>query len=397
MEQTPHNAAASTPARNAVASSSARKADASTPALNAVASTSVRKAVTSSSARKADVQTPARKADALSVAALPAAGVVVVDKPQGVTSHDIVAMMRHALHTKKVGHAGTLDPMATGVLVIGYGDCTKLLNVIVEHSKTYAATIRFGQATTTDDAEGEVTSSVASADELPTLDAVRQCIADHFVGDIEQVPNTYSAIKVHGRRAYDLAREGKEVHLEARPITIRAFDVLASRETQSADGTPVLDVDVQVTCSAGTYIRALARDLGEALHCGAHLVMLRRLAVGEYTLDDTAHVVHAYTEVHEFTNREGQTMSRQRARVDAADEQRLPELVIPMAQAVRQALPVLDITEEQATQLRHGQWLDQPLNVPLAAAITAGNDVVALVEPARGKHTKPQTVFAAIQ
>ncbi|EFA22750.1 tRNA pseudouridine(55) synthase TruB [Bifidobacterium gallicum] len=329
------------------------------------------------------------------VNSLPSAGVFVVDKPQGVTSHDVVAMMRQALHTKKVGHAGTLDPMATGVLVIGYGDATKLLNIIVDHVKTYRATIRFGQATMTDDAEGEIVSGVATRDVLPTLEQVEHTIRQSFIGTIDQVPNTYSAIKVHGQRAYDLARAGKDVKLESRQVTVEAFDVLDARETIAADGTPVLDVEVEVTCSAGTYIRALARDLGLAFGCGAHLTALRRLAVGAYQVGHGEPVVHAHVQRREFTNREGELMQRARAVIDEHDASRLTELVIPMEQAARRALPVIDVSAEQAQDLRYGRWLDMTSPDTVSVAIGPDHDVVALVVPARGKQLKPQTVFHA--
>ena len=228
-------------------------------------------------------------------------GLLIVDKPQGVTSHDIVAAVRGALHMKRVGHAGTLAPMATGVLVVGFGNATRLLNVIVEHDKTYEATIRLGQRTTTDDADGEVVSTrPASAMSREALQAV---VDARFTGTIEQVPNAYSAIKINGQRAYDLARDGQEVRLKARPVTIHEFAVLDARpvlvataageqsggspegrtpgDDESRDGSvPALDVDVRVACSAGTYIRALARDLGAALGVGGHLTRLRRTRVG---------------------------------------------------------------------------------------------------------------------
>ena len=156
-------------------------------------------------------------------------GLLVIDKPQGVTSHDVVAAVRGALHMKRVGHAGTLDPMATGVLVVGFGNATRLLNYIVDHDKTYLATIRLGQRTTTDDADGELLPEEGTIAEFPSRQTVEDVIAHHFTGRIEQVPNSYSAIKINGQRAYDLAREGKDVELKARPVNISEFSVSAVR------------------------------------------------------------------------------------------------------------------------------------------------------------------------
>lgn len=236
-------------------------------------------------------------------------GLLIIDKPQGVTSFDAVAAVRGALHIKKVGHAGTLDPMATGTLVIAFGHATRLLNAIVAHDKTYEATIRLGLRTTTDDAEGEVlvdgearsrwqtlsaqlTEGGQSGEPtaLPTAswqDLLTRTIATNFTGDIEQVPNTFSAIKINGQRAYDLAREGKDVELKPRPVTISEFTVLdirsgfvageqaaePLREDANTGAIPALDVDVRISCSSGTYIRALARDLGNELGVGGYLTV----------------------------------------------------------------------------------------------------------------------------
>ncbi|MEE1295601.1 MAG: tRNA pseudouridine(55) synthase TruB, partial [Bifidobacterium sp.] len=301
---------------------------------------------------------------------LPSSGVLVVDKPQGVTSHDVVAAVRHALHMKKVGHAGTLDPMATGVLVVGFGHATRLLEPIVGTRKTYEATIRFGQATDSDDADGTLVSAVADASALPTVGQVREAVADAFTGDILQVPNAYSAIKVHGQRAYDLAREGRAPELEARPVTVHAFDVLAARHATATDGTPVLDVDVRVDCSAGTYIRALGRDLGERFGCGAHLVRLRRLAVGQFRADD-ARTVPAHGEPHEFTNRDGERVTRARVVLDAP--RGLARHVIGMAEAVERTMPVVAIDGRAARELRFGRPIDGdlPKGVTGAAVVRA--------------------------
>ncbi|KEP42788.1 tRNA pseudouridine synthase B [Mycobacterium kansasii] len=203
---------------------------------------------------------------------------MVVDKPAGMTSHDVVGRCRRIFATRKVGHAGTLDPMATGVLVIGIERATKILGLLTATSKSYAATIRLGRSTSTDDAEGEVLQTVSAAhvtDEQIASEIAGLC------GDISQVPSAVSAIKVGGRRAYELARQGHDVALQARPVRVDRFDVLAAR--RGGDG--VVDLDVEVDCSSGTYIRALARDLGDALGVGGHLTSLRRTRVGRFGLD----------------------------------------------------------------------------------------------------------------
>lgn len=206
-------------------------------------------------------------------------GLVIVDKDSGLTSHDVVARSRKLLQTKKVGHAGTLDPMATGVLVLGVERATKLLGQLLLTTKAYTATIRLGQATNTDDAEGEVTETTPALH--VTDDEIAAGVAA-LTGDIEQVPATVSAIKVDGERAYARVRAGEEVQLAARPVTVSRFDILARRDV--ADGEFV-DLDVTVECTSGTYIRALARDLGAALGVGGHLTALRRTRVGPFTLE----------------------------------------------------------------------------------------------------------------
>ncbi len=211
-------------------------------------------------------------------------GLVVVDKPGGITSHDVVARVRRLAGTRKVGHAGTLDPMATGILVLGVGRATRLLGHLMLSDKTYDATIRLGVTTTTDDADGEVVEvrDASSATEQQIRDGLAA-----MVGEIDQVPSAVSAIKVAGRRAYDLARAGEEVELSPRRVTVHAIDVDAIRPEADA-----VDVDVRVRCSSGTYIRAIARDLGSALGVGGHLTRLRRTAVGPFdhgrTLDELA-------------------------------------------------------------------------------------------------------------
>jgi tRNA pseudouridine55 synthase len=209
----------------------------------------------------------------------PSGGILLVDKPRGITSHDVVARARRALGTRKVGHAGTLDPMATGLLILGVDSSTRLLTFMVGLGKQYTATIRLGQSSTTDDAEGELSEVIGTNDLTP--DAIDSGIAA-LTGDIEQVPSTFSAIKVDGRRSYDRARNGEEVVLESRAVTVSRFEVL---ERRSGDAGTV-DLDVVIDCSSGTYIRALARDLGASLGVGGHLIALRRTLVGSFDVMD---------------------------------------------------------------------------------------------------------------
>lgn len=377
-------------------------------------------------------------------------GLLIIDKPQGVTSFDAVAAVRGALHIKKVGHAGTLDPMATGALVIAFGHATRLLNAIVAHDKTYEATIRLGLRTTTDDAEGEalVDDEVRSrwcglsaqltedghGDEptaLPTSlwqQLFARTIAANFTGTIEQVPNAFSAIIINGQRAYDLAREGKDVELKSRPITISEFTVLDVRSgfvtgkqateplQNNADGgmIPVFDVDVRVSCSTGTYIRALARDLGNKLGVGGYLTRLRRTRVGSFALpDDTSgllspdavsetqtHTVTAHTERKAFTNREGETIVRNKCVLDTPEgldgAGRRTWLIgrsLTMEQAARGAMPALVITAEEAAELRFGRCVERVVNEPMAAIVPQTHDVVAIIERANTHQAKPATVF----
>ena len=342
-------------------------------------------------------------------------GLLIVDKPQGVTSHDIVAAVRGALHMKRVGHAGTLDPMATGVLVVGFGNATRLLNVIVEHDKTYEATIRLGQRTTTDDADGEIVSTRPAP--AMSREALQAVVDARFTGTIEQVPNTYSAIKINGQRAYDLARDGQEVRLKARPVTIHEFAVLDARPVlvasgedrsgdalegrtpeggESRDGSvPVLDVDVRVACSAGTYIRALARDLGEALGVGGHLTRLRRTRVGRYRAEDPR-TVTARAEQRTFTTRDGQTVTRSRAVLDASGDE-LAARALPMVEAASAAMPVIEVSDVEAADLRFGRRIRvagaTPRGGRLAAVVPERHDLVAIVEPCGRGMAKPVTVF----
>jgi len=207
-------------------------------------------------------------------------GLTIVDKPQGLTSHDVVARMRRLADTRKVGHAGTLDPMATGVLVIGFGRATRLLGYVSGQNKAYTATIRLGVRTVTDDAEGEITDTVSTAGVDET--AIRAGLAI-LTGDIEQAPSSVSAIKVSGQRAYARVRAGEEVTLPSRPVVVSALELLELRRP----APDLIDLDVSVECSTGTYVRALARDLGAGLGVGGHLTALRRTRVGGFLIEES--------------------------------------------------------------------------------------------------------------
>jgi len=257
-------------------------------------------------------------------------GLVIVDKPGGMTSHDVVARIRRLAHTRRVGHAGTLDPMATGVLVIGIEKATRLLGHLMLTEKTYEATIRLGQSTSTDDAEGQPAGgSPATGVTREALDAGITALT----GEILQVPSSVSAIKVNGQRAYKLTRAGEAPELAARPVTVYEFRVTATR----ADGD-FLDVDATVRCSSGTYVRALARDLGTALGTGGHLTALRRTAVGPY---DIAHA-HTLKELED----------------QSQDDD--PERVTPLAEAAAAAFPRVDLTADDARRLAQGARLPFP-------------------------------------
>ncbi|NMR19551.1 tRNA pseudouridine(55) synthase TruB [Cellulomonas fimi] len=294
-------------------------------------------------------------------------GIVVVDKPAGWTSHDVVARMRRLAGTRKVGHAGTLDPMATGVLVVGIGRATRLLTYVVGADKDYTATIRLGVTTTTDDAEGE---PVAHADARAVPRAEVDAGAAALTGEIAQVPSAVSAIKVDGQRAYARVRAGESVELAARPVTIARFEVL---DVQVPDDAPAtLDVDVAVTCSSGTYVRALARDLGAGLGVGGHLTALRRTRVGGYGLA------------------EARTLDE----LGATPPDR-PLDVLPLGDAARAIFPVRELTPGEAAALSYGKRIDATgPDVPgLVAGVAPDGTLVALLEPA-GAHARPVLVFA---
>ena len=295
-------------------------------------------------------------------------GVVVVDKPAGWTSHDVVARVRRLGATRRVGHAGTLDPMATGVLVLGVGRATRLLTYVVGADKDYLATIRLGESTTTDDAEGERLSAPGAAEVDPEALAAAM---GRLTGEILQVPSAVSAVKVDGRRAYARARAGESVELAARPVTVSRFELLARREVTTEDGVPVTDLDVAVTCSSGTYVRALARDLGVALGTGGHLTALRRTRVGGYGLDV--------------------------ARPLGALEEDLA--VLPLAEAARAILPVRELTEAEARELAFGRPISSDpagrgTKEEPVAAIGPDGSLVALLAEERGR-ARPVLVLAA--
>ncbi|AEE45670.1 tRNA pseudouridine(55) synthase TruB [Cellulomonas fimi] len=295
-------------------------------------------------------------------------GLLVVDKPQGWTSHDVVARTRRLAATRKVGHAGTLDPMATGVLVLGIGRATRLLTYVVGADKEYTATVRLGVATTTDDAEGEV---VAVRDASGVSDAGLAAAVAALTGPILQVPSSVSAIKVAGERAYARVRAGEQVELAARPVTVSRFDVHGRRRAV-VDGTAVLDVDVTVVCSSGTYVRALARDVGAALGVGGHLTALRRTRVGGFGLD----VARTLEQL-------------------AAEPEDAPLPVLPLSDAARATFPVRDLAEPEVRALSYGQALAPVDGGPAGtvAAIAPDGTLVALVED-RGGRVRPVLVFA---
>jgi len=291
-------------------------------------------------------------------------GLVIVDKPSGFTSHDVVAKMRGIARTRRVGHAGTLDPMATGVLVLGVERATKLLGHLALTEKEYVGTVRLGQNTLTDDAEGDITSSTDASG--VTRDGIDAGVAK-LTGRIMQVPSKVSAIKIDGVRSYKRAREGEDFEIPARPVTVSSFAVYDVREAVAADGTPVLDLVVSVVCSSGTYIRALARDLGADLGVGGHLTALRRTRVGPYKLDAAR----------------------------TLDQLQQELTVMPIAEAATAAFPRWDVDERRARLLTNGVRLEMPeeyTGVGAVAVFDAAGQFLALVEEEKGK-AKSLAVF----
>ena len=268
-------------------------------------------------------------------------GLLIVDKPQRITSHDVVSRTRRLAHTRRVGHAGTLDPMATGVLVLGINKATRLLTWITDHSKRYEAQVRFGVETTTEDAEGEVTSA-KGCEGLGNEEI--EAVLSRFRGTISQVPSAVSAIKVNGKRAYARVRAGEDVKLEPREVEISLLEAQGQprshRVEYALEGKSTyvncVDLNVVVECSAGTYIRALARDLGNALGCGAHLISLRRTRVGEFSID-CAHTLQSLDEAAEQSGGEA------------------PLPLTSLSEAAREMFPCLLLSEAEAGAFSHGQ------------------------------------------
>ncbi len=279
-------------------------------------------------------------------------GILLVDKPKGITSHDVVARVRKELGTKKVGHAGTLDPLASGLLVMGIDSGTKLLSQLFGLDKQYLATFRLGQSTTTDDAEGEVLSqkkATSITKEMIQLEIAR------LTGDIEQVPSSVSAIKIAGRKAYDIVREGGEVELAPRKVKIYRFQ-LTSDLSKVED---FLEFDVLVDCSSGTYIRALARDMGEVFGVGGHIRELRRTMVGEFRVDDA---------------------------------KKLDNLGKPMSllEVASMLFPIAELSQEQAQDIIHGKRISLDNNATVAASYN--QQLLAILEPV-AKVFRSVTVF----
>ena len=299
---------------------------------------------------------------------VPPDGLVIVDKPGGWTSHDVVGKMRRLVGTRRVGHAGTLDPMATGVLVLGVERATRLLGHLALTRKEYEATVRLGQSTITDDAEGEVTEQAAAERVAAVVDEAIAAGIAALSGEIMQIPSAVSAVKVDGVRSYARVRSGDEVKLQARPITVYEFEL---RETRRLPAEGLIDLDVRVACSSGTYIRALARDLGEGLGVGGHLTALRRTRVGPYTLA------------------EAESLNELMALYEAGE----PIPVLPIAQAAGAAFPRYDADEEQAKAIAHGGPLPARGLGPGPIAVFAPDGTfLALVEE-QGRRCKPIAVF----
>jgi tRNA pseudouridine55 synthase len=289
--------------------------------------------------------------------AVSAPGIVVVDKPAGITSHDVVDRCRRIFATRKVGHAGTLDPMATGVLVIGIDRATKILGLLATSDKSYAATMRLGKATTTDDAAGETLQTRSTAD---VADAGIMAAIAALTGEIRQTPSAVSAVKVGGKRAYRLAREGLTVELAPRTVRVQRFDVRSIRRLDDC-----VDVDVEVDCSSGTYIRALARDVGAALGVGGHLIRLRRTRVGMFGL-------HEARTLDELADR--------------------PALSYTVDEACLMTFPRRALTADEALATSHGRALRAAGIAGVYAATTAGGRVIALLRD-HGEVTKPEVVL----
>jgi tRNA pseudouridine55 synthase len=293
-------------------------------------------------------------------------GLVFIDKPMGWTSHDVVAKMRGIAGTRRVGHAGTLDPMATGLLLLGLNAGTKLLTFLVGASKTYEATIRLGASTITDDAEGELLKTA----EPQTVKAINseqiELALSSIRGEIMQVPSSVSAIKVDGQRAYAKVRGGDEVKLAARPVTISKFEVTSLPRFAEVNGSVFLDFDAVIDCSSGTYIRALARDLGNALGVGGHLTALRRTRIADYSVDNAQKL-------------EGLT--------------RESLAITSMVVAVSSTFVTRTLSDKEVIDLRHGKRIEANGVQGSAIAGVHGDSLVAMLESA-GEQLKSTVVFA---
>lgn len=288
-------------------------------------------------------------------------GFLVVDKEPGMTSHDVVAIARRALGTRKVGHAGTLDPMATGVLVLGFNNGTRLLQYITDGDKSYQATIVLGASTVTDDFEGEV---ISTADASSITDGQINAVLDTMRGTFMQRPSSVSAVKVDGERAYDRVRAGETVVLASREVTISQLDVLEIRHLEQR-----VEVDIEVTCSAGTYIRSIARDCGDVLKVGGHLSALRRTRVAGFTTSGAATITGLKNE--EFST-------------------------LALADVARATFPVREIALDEKLELSFGRNLTPNPTEVIYAGISSSNELVALLSNVDGK-AKPIAVFAPAQ
>ena len=286
-------------------------------------------------------------------------GLLLVDKPAGMTSHDVVAKVRKLAGTRKVGHAGTLDPMATGLLVLGIESATKLLTFVVGADKTYLATIRLGASTITDDREGEVIEQASSEKLNAVTDQQIELELAKLRGAIQQVPSAVSAIKVNGEKAYDRVRAGEVFELKSREVTISKLEVLGDMRREEN----YIELDVAVDCSSGTYIRAIARDLGAALGVGGHLTELRRIRIGEFNVEQAMQLDSGIT----------------------------PLPLIVSAEAVKHILPSLEITPEQALFIRQGKRINGEITG--VSALTCQNTLVAVAESAGKQRIKSVVVF----
>lgn len=286
-------------------------------------------------------------------------GFLVVDKAGGMTSHDVVAVGRKALGTRKVGHAGTLDPMATGILVLGFGSGTRLLQYITDGDKSYQATIVLGSATVTDDGEGEVISSV-DASKVEDVEITK--ILDTMIGTIAQRPSSVSAVKVGGERAYNRVRAGEKFELDPRQVTITQLDILEIRHREVTT-----EVDIEVTCSAGTFIRAIARDLGDQMQVGGHLSSLRRTRVAGFTLDQSV----------SFEDLKAQNFTP-----------------LNLADVARATFTPRELTLAEVAELSFGRPLTENGNTTIHAALSPDNRLIALLKD-EGNQAKPIAVFAA--